>query len=94
MIIIMASYYVLYIPPLIENQFKYDEILQSYFGHIFSYLWTCNGFINPILYYLTNRDFKIAYLAIIKKPRVGNIQELNENSITQTVHTTRSANTH
>ena len=48
----------------------------------FYFLWTCNSFTNPVIYYFTNKDFKIAFLSILmRKSRDDSTQGLNELSI-------------
>ena len=87
MAVIMTSYYLLYFPAFINAYFEYDAKLESYLGYILFYLWTCNGFVNPIIYYLTNKDFKIAFHAILKiKSRTQLDSNLGEASVTQTPH--------
>ena len=85
MVTIMASYYLLYLPAFLESFFSYDPTTKRYFEIVLITVWFCNAQINPLLYYITNNDFKNAYWALLKLKSQGQIDTkiLMETSMTQ-----------
>ena len=86
MAIIMLTYYLLYLPGLAESFFKYDPVIKQYIEMIVINLWFCNAQINPVIYFLTNKDFTAAFKSILRIKLKENETDHNlQVSTTQTV---------
>ncbi len=70
----MGTYYLFFLPSLIEVHFQYDGDIQFYVKRSFLLIFFCNALVNPLTYAGMSRDFNACFRKLLhmqQKPGIS-----------------------
>lgn len=86
MVIVVVTYYLLYVPALIEGFLNYDVTAKFYVNKLCNFLFFANALVNPFIYSGQSSEFNAAYRRVLRlRPRTLDLNNAAEN--THVTHT-------
>ena len=89
MALVVGSYYLLYVPSLIESFISYNPAVEYYISACSVFVFYMNALINPFIYSWNSKEFNTAYRKML---RINKRVNTNTTVVTVTDHSgSRSA---
>ena len=81
MALVIITYYLCYLPAILEGFIKYDAKVKFYVNKIANFLFFTNALINPFIYAGQSSEFNAAYRRVLRLRSKDKI-DLNNTNLT------------